>query len=68
MKRFQFVIQNPKTKEVKMRNIERRTFNDAVVDARIYTQCEWENTGDTWDLVAIYDMDYEFDLTRPTRG
>ena len=32
MKRFQFVIQNPKTKEVKMRNIERRTFNDAVVD------------------------------------
>jgi ubiquinone biosynthesis protein Coq4 len=68
MKRFQFVIQNPKTKELKMRNIERRTFNDAVVDARIYTQCEWENTGDTWDLVAIYDMDYEFDLTRPTRG
>ena len=68
MKRFQFVIQNPKTKELKMRNIERRTFNDAVVDARIYTQCEWEKTGDNWDLVAIYDMDYEFDLTRPTRG
>jgi len=68
MKRFQFIIHNPKTEEVKMRNIERRTFNDAVVDARIYTQCEWENTGDTWDLVAIYDMDYEFDLTRPTRG
>ena len=51
-----------------MRNIERRTFNDAVVDARIYAKCEWEKTGDTWDLVAIYDMEYEFDLTRPTRG
>ena len=68
MKRFQFVIQNPKTKEVKMRNIERRTFNDAVVDARIFAHYEWENTGDTWNLVALYDMDYEFDLTRPTRG
>tara|TARA_R100000995_G_scaffold31805_1_gene14224 strand:- start:442 stop:648 length:207 start_codon:yes stop_codon:yes gene_type:complete len=68
MKRFQFIIHNPKTEEVKMRNIERRTFNDAVVDARVYAQCEWENTGDTWDLVAVYDMDYEFDLTRPTRG
>ena len=51
-----------------MISIERRTFNDAVVDARVYAQCEWENTGDNWDLVAIYDMDYEFDLTRPTRG
>ena len=51
-----------------MRNIERRTFNDAVVDARIYAKCEWEKTGDAWDLVAVYDMDYEFDLTRPTRG
>jgi len=68
MKKFQFVIQNPKTKELKMRNIERRTFNDAVADARVYAQCEWEKTGASWDLVAIYDMDYEFDLTRPTRG
>ena len=68
MKRFQFIIHNPKTEEIKMRNIERRTFNDAVVDARIYAHCEWERTGDTWHLVAIYDMEYEFDLTRPTRG
>ena len=68
MKRFQFVIHNPKTEETKIRNIERRTFNDAVVDARIFAKGEWERTGDVWDLVAVYDMYYQFDLSRPTRG
>ena len=68
MKRFQFVINNPKTEEVKMRNIERRNIDEAMVDARIYARCEWENTGDEWFVVALYDMDYKFDLTRPTRG
>ena len=68
MKRFQFVIHNPKTEETKIRNIERRTFNDAVVDARIFAKGEWERTGDVWDLVALYDMDYKLDLSRPTRG
>lgn len=68
MKRFQFVIHNPKTEETKIRNIERRTFNDAVVDARIFAKGEWERTGDVWDLVAVYDMYYQLDLTRPTRG
>jgi|TARA_R100000005_G_C4935451_1_gene162436 hypothetical protein len=68
MKRFQFVIHNPKTEEVKMRNIERRNFDEAVVDARIYARGEWEKTGSVWDLVALYDMDYQFDLSRPTRG
>jgi hypothetical protein len=68
MKRFQFVIHNPKTEEVKMRNIERRNFDEAVVDARIYARSEWENTGEQWFLVAVYDMDYQFDLSRPTRG
>jgi len=68
MKRFQFVIHNPKTEEVKMRNIERRNFDEAVVDARIYARGEWEKTGSVWDSVALYDMDYQFDLSRPTRG
>jgi len=68
MKRYQFVIHNPKTEEVKMRNIERRNFDEAVVDARIYARGEWENTGEQWFLVALYDMDYQFDLSRPTRG
>ena len=68
MKRYQFVIHNPKTEETKIRNIERRTFNDAVVDARIFAKGEWERTGDVWDLVAVYDMYYQLDLTRPTRG
>ena len=68
MKRYQFVIHNPKTEEVKMRNIERRNFDEAVVDARIYARGEWEKTGEEWFLVALYDMDYQFDLSRPTRG
>ena len=68
MKRYQFVIHNPKTEEVKMRNIERLSFDDAVADARIYARGEWENTGEQWFLVALYDMDYQFDLSRPTRG
>ena len=68
MKRFQFVIHNPKTEEVKMRNIERRNIDEAMVDARIYARGEWENTGDQWFVVALYDMDYKLDLSRPTRG
>ena len=68
MKRYQFVIHNPKTEEAKMRNIERRNIDEAMVDARIYARCEWENTGDQWLVVALYDMDYKFDLSRPTRG
>ena len=68
MKRFQFVIHNPKTEETKIRNIERRNFDEAVVDARIFAKGEWERTGDVWDLVAVYDMYYQLDLTRPTRG
>ena len=68
MKRFQFVIHNPKTEEVKMRNIERRNIDEAMVDARIYARGEWENTGEQWFLVALYDMDYKLDLSRPTRG
>ena len=44
MKRYQFVIHNPKTEEVKMRNIERRNIDEAMVDARIYARGEWEYT------------------------
>ena len=51
-----------------MRNIERRNIDEAMVDARIYARCEWENTNDEWFVVALYDMDYKFDLSRPTRG
>ena len=68
MKRFQFVIHNPKTEETKMRNIERRNIDEAMVDARIYARGEWESTGEQWFLVALYDMDYKLDLSRPTRG
>ena len=51
-----------------MRNIERRNIDEPMVDARIYARGEWESTGEQWFLVALYDMDYKLDLSRPTRG
>jgi hypothetical protein len=69
MKKFQIIIVNSKTEEMKIRSIIRNTFAAAASEAYVLARLEFERSGgQTWKIVAIYDMEHEFDLTRPTRG
>jgi hypothetical protein len=47
--------------------VGKSTFGEELL-TRIYARGEWEYTGDQWFVVALYDMDYKLDLSRPTRG
>jgi hypothetical protein len=69
MKKFQIILVNSKTEEMKIRNVVRNNFAAAASEAYVLARVEFERSGgETWKIVAIYDMEHKFDLTRPTRG
>ena len=69
MKKFQIILANPKTEEIKIRNVVYKNFASAVSEAYVLSHDETKmSSGDAWNIIAIYDMEYKFDLTRPTGG
>lgn len=61
MKRFQIVLSTLDYGQTKIRNVKKNTFAEAASEANILRSTEWERTGLEWQIVTIYDMDYEFD-------
>ena len=61
MKRFQIVLSTLEYGQTKIRNVKKNTFAEASSEAKILRSMEWERTGLEWQIVTIYDMDYEFD-------
>jgi len=61
MKRFQIVLSTLDYGQTKIRNVKKNTFAEASSEANILRSTEWERTGLEWQIVTIYDMDYEFD-------
>tara|TARA_R110000824_G_scaffold369450_1_gene558947 strand:+ start:2032 stop:2235 length:204 start_codon:yes stop_codon:yes gene_type:complete len=64
MKKFQIILINFKTEEVKMRNVVHSNFAAAASKAYILAKTEFERTQCPWDIAAIYDMDYNFDAAK----
>jgi len=61
MKRFQIVLSTLDYGQTKIRNVKNNNFAEAASEANILRSTEWERTGLEWQIVTIYDMDYEFD-------
>ena len=61
MKKFQIVLSTLDYGQTKIRNVKKNTFAEASSKANILRSMEWERTGLEWQIVTIYDMDYEFD-------
>ena len=64
MKKFQVILINLKTEEIKIRNVVRNNFAAAASKAYILAKAEFERTRCPWKIAAIYDMDYKFDATK----
>ena len=60
--KFHIIITNTKTKEQKLFSCEHYLFSEAASKAYLESRKLWETTGDTWDIVSIYNVNYNFDI------
>ena len=60
-KKFQIVYSNKKTKEAKIETIEKLTFQEVASHAFGEVKKLFERTGDTWEIVGVYKLDYKLD-------
>lgn len=60
-KKFHIVYFNPKTKESKVEAVEYLTFNEVASHSFVEVKKLWERTKDTWEIVAVYDLQYQID-------
>jgi len=60
--KFHIIIINTKTKEQKLFSSEHHTFSEAASKGYLESRKLWEKTGDAWDIVSIYNVNYNFDI------
>lgn len=63
-KRFHIVFSNKKTKEAKVLTVKKLTFSE--VASHAYGECKRliEKTGEGWEIVNIYDVNFDFETKK----
>lgn len=58
MKNFQVVFSSLENKEHKIKNTIQNNFHSAASWSYIEKQCLWERTGVEWEIIGIYNVDF----------
>jgi len=60
--KYHIVLANTKTKEQKIVGYESLTFAETASKAYVEAKKLLEKTGTTWEIVSIYNLNYNFDI------
>ena len=61
-KKYHTIIVNIKTKEQKIFLIEAHEFSEVASRAYLEARKLWEKTGFEWEIVSVYNVNYNFDM------
>ena len=60
--KYHIVLVNTKTKEQKIIGYESLTFAESASKAYVESKKLFETTGTAWEIVSIYNLNYNFDI------